>query len=57
VEAVDGGVSACMFVELDMLGGPGENGSFRGAGEGRADGVGACCANDGGGTWAVLWGM
>ena len=39
VEAVDGGVSACMLVELDKLGGAGENGSFRGTGEGTAAGA------------------
>ena len=50
VEAVDGGVSACIFVELDILGGAGEKGSFTGTGEGIAAGAGACCAN-GGGTW------
>jgi hypothetical protein len=54
VEAVDGGVSACIFVELDILGGAGEKGSFTGTGEGIAAGVGACCAN-GGGTWTGLW--
>jgi hypothetical protein len=50
VEAVDGGVSACIFVELDILGGAGEKGSFIGTGEEIAAGAGACCAN-GGGTW------
>ena len=53
VDAVDGGVSACTFVELDILGGAGENGSFRGTGEGIAAGMGPCCAY-GGGTWAGL---
>ena len=52
VEAVDGGVSACVFVGVDILGGAGEKGSFRGTGEGIAAGAGICCANDGGGTWA-----
>ena len=53
VEAVDGGVSACIFVGVDiLLGGAGEKGSFRGTGERIAAGAGTCCANDGGGTWA-----
>jgi hypothetical protein len=50
VEAVGGGVSACIFVGLGILGGAGEKGSFIGTGEGIAAGTGACCANDGGGT-------
>lgn len=54
VEAVDGGVSACTLFELDTLGGAGEKGSLRGTGEGTVAGAGACCANDGGGTWTVL---
>jgi hypothetical protein len=53
VDAVDGGVSACVFVGLDILGGAGEKVSFTGTGEGIAAGAGACCAN-GGGTWAVF---
>ena len=51
MDAVDGGVSACIFVELEMLGGAGENGSFRGAGDEIAAGAEACCAY-GGSTWA-----
>ena len=50
VEVVDGGVLACIFVELDILGGVGEKGSLTGAGEGIVAGAGAGCAN-GGGTW------